>query len=57
MKRWLTMVGTVGLLASLAVSVTACGNYQNYKSSHSQQSILDGPDRSNDWWKTNDDGK
>jgi hypothetical protein len=51
------MFGAATLLALAAVSVTACGNYDNYRASHPQQSILSGPDRSNDWWKTNDDGK
>jgi hypothetical protein len=57
MKGVRTFLSAAGVLALIAVSITACGNYDNYKPSHPEKSILDGPDRSNDWWKTNDDGK
>lgn len=56
MKGVRMMFGAAWLLALIAVSVTACTR-ENYHPTEPQHSILDGPDRSQEWYKTNDDGK
>jgi negative regulator of sigma E activity len=47
---------TVGaaVLLTVVLSVTACTR-ENYHPSEPQHSILQGPDRSQEWYKTNDD--
>jgi hypothetical protein len=50
------IVGAALLLALTAVSISGCTR-ENYHPSQPQQSILNGPDRSQEWYKTNDDGR
>ncbi|MGE5537133.1 MAG: hypothetical protein ACM30I_00835 [Gemmatimonas sp.] len=56
MKGVRTFVGTALVLALTGLAVTACTR-ENYHPSFPEHSILNGPDRSQEWYKTNDDGK
>jgi hypothetical protein len=44
------------LLLTMLASLGACDR-PDYRPTQPQHSILDGPDRSQEWYKTNDDGK
>jgi hypothetical protein len=56
MKGVRTILGAAVLLTLMATSFAACTR-ENYHPSSQQHSILEGPDRSQEWYKTNDGDK